>query len=138
MSQSLVLCLRNAFDITIKQTIKMYYRLQQLELQFILQMEWCITHHIRAQYIETTIKLQWDMFLKKVPKPYTYTFKWHQYELTSTLLFCPQDVHTKIELFTIKSFPLKHVRLSRYVQNVWKINGKEIEYHWVKENLIVP
>ena len=30
VSQSLVLCLRNAFDITIRQTIKMYYRLQQL------------------------------------------------------------------------------------------------------------
>ena len=31
VSQSLVLCLRNAFDITIRQTIKRYYRLQQLE-----------------------------------------------------------------------------------------------------------
>ena len=29
VSQSLVLCLRNAFDITIRQTIKRYYRLQQ-------------------------------------------------------------------------------------------------------------
>ena len=48
---------RKAFDITIRQTIKRYYRLQQLELRFVLQMEWCITHHIRAQYIETT--LQW-------------------------------------------------------------------------------
>ena len=56
VSQSLVLCLRNAFDITIRQTIKMYYRLQQLELRFVLQMEWCITHHIRAQYIETTLQ----------------------------------------------------------------------------------
>ena len=57
VSQSLVLCLRNAFDITIRQTIKRYCRLQQLELHFVLQMEWCITHHIRAQYIETS--LQW-------------------------------------------------------------------------------
>ena len=57
VSQSLVLCLRNAFDITIRQTIKRYYRLQQLELHFVLQMEWCITHHIIAQYIETS--LQW-------------------------------------------------------------------------------
>ena len=57
VSQSLVLCLRNAFDITIRQTIKRYYRLQQLELLFVLQMEWCITHHISAQYIETS--LQW-------------------------------------------------------------------------------
>ena len=62
VSQSLVLCLRNAFDITIRQTInpvpsqRRYYRLQQLELGFVLQMEWCITHHIRAQYIETTLK----------------------------------------------------------------------------------
>ena len=36
VSQSLVLCLRNDFDITIRQTIKRYYRLQQLELRFIL------------------------------------------------------------------------------------------------------
>ena len=55
VSQSLVLCLRNDFDITIRQTIKRYYRLQQLELRFILQMEWCITHLIRVQYIETTL-----------------------------------------------------------------------------------
>ena len=57
VSQSLVVCLRNAFDITIRQTIKRYYRLQQLELHFVLQMEWYITHHIRAHYIETS--LQW-------------------------------------------------------------------------------
>ena len=56
VSQLLVLCLRNAFDITIRQTIKRYYRLQQPELHFILQMELCITHHIRAQYIETTLQ----------------------------------------------------------------------------------
>ena len=55
VSQPLVLCWRNAFDITIRQTIKRYFRLQQLELRFVLQMEWCITHHIRAQYIETTL-----------------------------------------------------------------------------------
>ena len=48
-----------------------------------------------------------DLLSEKVPKPYTYTdyFKWHEHELTSTLLFLPQDVHTKIELFTINSFP---------------------------------
>ena len=62
VSQSLVLCLRNAFDITIRQTInpvpsqRRYYTLQQLELRFVLQMAWCITHHIRAQYIETTLQ----------------------------------------------------------------------------------
>ena len=45
------------------------------------------------------------MFLKKIPKPYTYTdyFKWHEHELTSTLLICPLDVHTKIELSKIVS-----------------------------------
>ena len=36
VSQTLVLCLRNAFDITIRQTIIRYYRLQQLELRFVL------------------------------------------------------------------------------------------------------
>ena len=56
VSQSLVFRLRNAFVLTIRQTIKRYYRLQQLELLFVLQMEWCITHHIRAQYIETTLQ----------------------------------------------------------------------------------
>ena len=55
VSQPSVLCLRNAFNITIRQTIKRYYRLQQLELR-LLQIEWCITHHIRAQYIETTLQ----------------------------------------------------------------------------------
>ena len=48
--------LEKCFDITIRQTIKRYYRLQQLEVRLILQMEWCITHHIRAQYIETTLQ----------------------------------------------------------------------------------
>ena len=54
VSQPLVLCLRNAFDITIRQTVKSM--LQQLELRFVLQMEWCITNHTRAQYIETTLQ----------------------------------------------------------------------------------
>ena len=48
VSQQMVLCMRNAFDITIRQTIKRYYGLQQQELRFILQMEWCINHQIRA------------------------------------------------------------------------------------------
>ena len=56
VTRPLVLCLRNAFEIAMRQTIKRYYRLQQLELRFVLQMEWCITHHIRAQYIETTLQ----------------------------------------------------------------------------------
>ena len=51
VSQPLVLCLSNAFGIAIRQTIKGYYRLQQLELRFVLQMEWCTTYHVRAQYI---------------------------------------------------------------------------------------
>ena len=37
-------------------TICTIYRLQQLELRFVQQIEWCITHHIRAQYIETTLQ----------------------------------------------------------------------------------
>ena len=58
VSQSLVLCLRHAFDITIRQTInpvpsqRRYYRLEQLDLRFVLQMEWCITLHIRAQILK--------------------------------------------------------------------------------------
>ena len=56
VSQLLVLSLRNAFDITIRQTIKRYHMLQQLEQRFVLQMEWCITHHTRAQCIETTLQ----------------------------------------------------------------------------------
>ena len=62
VSQSLVPCLRNAFDITKRQQINPvqsqsgYYRLQKLELHFVLQMEWCITRHNRAQYIETTLQ----------------------------------------------------------------------------------
>ena len=33
-----------------------YYRLRQLELRFVLQMDWCITRHIRAQYVEATLQ----------------------------------------------------------------------------------
>ena len=58
VSQSLVLCFRNAFDIAIRQTInpvpsqRRDYRLEQLDLCFVLQMELCITHHIRAQILK--------------------------------------------------------------------------------------
>ena len=61
-SSVLVLCLRNAFDITIRQTRnplptqRRYYRFQQQELGFVLQMEWWITHHIRVQYVEITLQ----------------------------------------------------------------------------------
>ena len=37
----------------------------------------------------------------------------------------------------MKYFPWKQV-ISRYGQNVWNINVKEIEYLWVKENFNVP
>ena len=40
--------------------------------------------------------------------------------------------------FVIVVFPDHTHYFSRYEQNVWKINGKEIEYLWLKENLIVP
>ena len=70
--------------------------------------------------------LQYDMFLKKVPKPYTYThyFKWHEHEFTSTLLFRPQDVHTKIELFTSLSHKNKRgfQIWTQYVENKWEGN----------------
>ena len=33
---------------------------------------------------------------------------------------------------------MKQARLSRHGQNLWKLNGQEIEYLWVKENLFVP
>ena len=62
VSQSLVVCLRNAFDITIRQIInpvpsrRGIIGFQKLELPFVLQMEWCITHRIRAQYAETTLQ----------------------------------------------------------------------------------
>ena len=58
VSQSLVVCLRNAFDITIRQTInpvpsqRRYYMQEQLDKRFVLQMEWYITHHIRAQILK--------------------------------------------------------------------------------------
>ena len=48
--------LEKCFWDTMRQTIKRYSRLQQLELRFVVQMEWCITHLIRAQYIETTLQ----------------------------------------------------------------------------------
>ena len=58
VSQPLVLCLRNAFDITIRQTIKRYYRLQQLELR--LYYRWngvlLITLELNIYYIETTLQ----------------------------------------------------------------------------------
>ena len=62
------------------------------------------------------------MFLKKIPKPYTYTdyIKWHEHELTSTLLFCPLDVHTKIELssFSMKTSEAFQI-WTKCVENKW-------------------
>ena len=38
--------------------------LQQQELRFVLHIEWCILHHIRAQYIETTLQLhRYEIFI---------------------------------------------------------------------------
>ena len=70
------------------------------------------------------------MFLKNVQKPYTYTdyFKWHEHELTSPCFLS----------FRCTYKGRYQVRLSRYGQNVWNINGKEIQYLMVKENLTVP
>ena len=49
VSHSLVLCLRNAFDITNRQTITRYYRLQQLELCMLRTTDGMVyysSHHI--------------------------------------------------------------------------------------------
>ena len=43
-----------------------------------------------------------------------------------------------IQRLNYQVFPMKQVRLSRYRQNVWKINGKEIEYLWMKEIRLYP
>ena len=74
------------------------------------------------------------MFLKKVPKPYTYTdyFKSHKHELTS--LPCFSVLKMYIQRLNYQIFPMKISEAFRYVQNVQKINGKEIQYLWVKEN----
>ena len=46
------------------------------------------------------------MSLKKVPKPYTYTdyFKWHDHELTSTLL---SVLKMYIQRLNYQVFPMK-------------------------------
>ena len=50
VSQTSILCLRNAFDITIKQTLlpyhvtSRYYRFQQLDLRFVQQIVYYSTH----------------------------------------------------------------------------------------------
>ena len=43
-----------------------------------------------------------------------------------------------IQRLKYQVFPMKTSEASRYGQNVWKINGEDIEYLWVKENLIEP
>ena len=64
------------------------------------------------------------MFLKKIPKPYTYTdyFKWHEHELTSTLLICPSDVHTKIELSSLSHDNKAFQIWTKCVENKWEGN----------------
>ena len=100
MSQPLVLCLRNAFDITIRQTIKRIYRLQPLELRFVLQMEWCIsiTHHNRAQpgrVAQSVTCLATDAFLTGDPgvassiSVRSHTFVEIDHEIISTVILLP-------------------------------------------------
>ena len=80
-------------------------------------------------------KLQYNMFLKK--------YQSHTYILFQIIwtraYFHPAFLSLRCTYkdWTIKSFPWKQVKLSRYGQNVWKIIGKEIEYLWMKANLNV-
>ena len=65
------------------------------------------------------------MFLKKVPKPYTYTdyFKWHEHAFSSILLFCALDVHTKIELSSIPMKTNEAFQIwTKCVENKWEGN----------------
>ena len=84
------------------------------------------------------IKLQFNMFLKKSTKAiliyWLFQMAWTWAYLHHAFL----SLRCTYKDWTIKSFPWKKVRLSRYGQNVWKINRKEIEYLWVKEILVVP
>ena len=65
------------------------------------------------------------MFLKKVPTPYTYTdyFKWHEHELTSTLLFC---LKMYIQRLHYQVFPMKTSEAfqiwTKCVENKWEGN----------------
>ena len=44
-----------------------------------------------------------------------------------------------IQRLNYQVFPMKTSEaFQTWTKYVWKINGKEIEYLWVKENLIVP
>ena len=54
------------------------------------------THHenIIEQLVHSLVLKQKSTIYRDNPR--TYYFKWHEHELTSTLIFCPQDVHTKI------------------------------------------
>ena len=68
-------------------------------------------------------KLQYDMFLKKIPKPYTYTdyFKWHEHELISTLIFCPQDLTFYYQVFSMKTSWAFQIWI-QCVENKWEGN----------------
>ena len=70
------------------------------------------------------------MFLKKVPKPHTFTIS--NGMNMSLLPTCFYVLQVYMERLNYQVFTLKKVRLSRYGQNVCKINGKEIEYILVK------
>ena len=81
--------------------------------------------------------LQYDMFLKK------YQSQTHILTISNGMnMSLPPPCFSVLKMYKQKLncqvFPMKTGRLSRYGQNVWKINGKEMEYLWVKENLIVP
>ena len=72
-------------------------------------------------------KLQYDMFMKKASKPYTYTdyFKWHEHELTSTLLFV---LKMYIQRLNYQVFPMKR---SEAFQIWTKCVGNKWEGNWV-------
>ena len=81
------------------------------------------------------------MFLKKVPKPYAYTkyFKWHEHELASCLLFCPEDY---IQRLNYQVFPVKTSEAfqiwTKCVENKWEGNRvplgeRTLDYTLTKE-----
>ena len=69
--------------------------------------------------------LQYDMFLKKVPKPYTYTnyFKWHEHELTST---CFSVLKMYTQRLNYQVFPMNTSETfqiwTKCVENKWEGN----------------
>ena len=64
----------------------------------------------------------------------------HGRELTTTLAFCPGDVHTQSELSSLclDTLSWKQARPYRSGQKWWKINEEETEIDWVKRKLNHP